>query len=774
VGNVAGAFAAGQLSTILQPSNDLTGATDLTAINAAIYAAYQAGGGMVLLGAIGNYQFWVNGPVLMYPFVDLVGVNKYVTVKLAAGSNTDVLSVPNFSTLMGSGAASASLTTMTSGPYYFELRNLIFDGNRTNQTGGEGVRIYGWMWNLENVQIQNCYGTGLYTEWGATSGSALIPGEEMRFRNVRINGNGRHGWVNNGPTDAQVVNMTIFQNNQQQNACGVGFWNKSGGAAVQMIHSHIWGNYETWGIVADGSVNMANCEVEAMAVGQILCRNQVQMAGGFVFYTNGQTYNKGLGIQIGDDTTTAGLQTGNSLFPAPKSSYANSCKINTGLYGFVCDQTSRSAVKWVHGYGCDVAVVITPAGVPNETVHANSNATDVSTWTSGSPGTLSITAGSQTPQLSPGGGTATVVTVNGLVTFSYTGITGASQYQNPNVLSGCVAAGSPAAGSTVSTGAAVTLPVSGAGSIGTAAIAGTVSGTNKVSAVIYGSTVSTTYTYPASGADYVGVFGDMSDGVAVLDGAATVAWATLSGSTYTMTRDCFCSSLTINAGITLVPNGFFIFGGASVSGFGTIQGDGAAGAATGTAGAAIQGTAVQNAGGAGNAAAGTAGAASTNAVAVASGGAGAGGAGSSGAAGAGGNPSTLPVTGVKRVNSIASGLVPYSGARQLGGGGGGGGGGGDGTNKGGGGGAGGQIIVVFSQAISGLTITSRGGAGGTPTTGNCGGGGGGCGGAILLYSLVAPTSMTYILTAGSAGTGVGTGSAAVAGGSGHAYSTIVL
>ena len=89
----------------------------------------------------------------------------------------------------------------------------------------------------------------------------------------------------------------------------------------------------------------------------------------------------------------------------------------------------------------------------NATVAAGSNGADLSTFTSGSPGTLNVTTtlGFPAASLSATQGTITVPTAHTPVTLTYTGTTATS-------FTGCVAQGSPAGGSTVSTGASVTPP----------------------------------------------------------------------------------------------------------------------------------------------------------------------------------------------------------------------------------------------------------------------------------------------------------------------------
>jgi hypothetical protein len=279
--------------------------------------------------------------------------------------------------------------------------------------------------------------------------------------------------------------------------------------------------------------------------------------------------------------------------------------------------------------------------------------------------------------------------------------------------------------------------------------------------------------------NYGGLFADGSDGSVTLDGSTTFnSWSSLAGSTYTMTRDVFCTSLTVNNTVILQPRGYRIFctGTVTVSNGATITVAGGNGSATGTAGAIIgSGIILSNVGGAGNTGAGGSG----DTKGSRSGGAGGnGGTGSSGAGGTGtavvapGTEFRLPVT-------VISGILPSpSGGGaifQLSAGGGGGGGGGDGTNKGGGGGAGGGVIAIFAWAlVNNGSLLAGGGNGGTPSTGNCGGGGAGGGGIIVTFTLSAVTgSGTTSVAAGSVGAGVGTGTAGAAGTAGTVLNVVL-
>jgi hypothetical protein len=286
--------------------------------------------------------------------------------------------------------------------------------------------------------------------------------------------------------------------------------------------------------------------------------------------------------------------------------------------------------------------------------------------------------------------------------------------------------------------------------------------------LVYNTSISKWQNQTLPTGNYLAVFGDGTDGSATLDGSTTYNnWSSLAGSTYTMTRDVYCTSLTIDNGVTLNTSFWRIFCQGTVTNNGTITGTGNAGGANGAAGAKVTNTSLGSAAGA----AGNTGAGGSGTQGCIGGNAGAGGTGASGAAGAaGGVITTVPTAYMHEPFYALSGIFAFNTlVNPLSGGGGGGGGGGDGTNKGGGGGGGAPCIVIFAHAMTNAgAITTVGGAGGTPATGNCGGGGGGGGGAIFIYTLTAWTNTgTTSISGGAGGSGVGTGAAGTSGSAGY-------
>jgi hypothetical protein len=275
------------------------------------------------------------------------------------------------------------------------------------------------------------------------------------------------------------------------------------------------------------------------------------------------------------------------------------------------------------------------------------------------------------------------------------------------------------------------------------------------------------------GANYGGMFGDGSDGAAVLDGSAVPPWASLSGSVYTMTFDCFCTNLTINSGITLLSYARRILCFGTLTNNGTISNDGTD--ASGSTGGQVGPYSSLSCGGiGGNGATGTGGFGVEYGAAAG----GAGGTGGNGSAGDGGVGGATPAERrrLRFPTSLISGAIYNTDLTKLclGSGSGGGGGGGDGTNAGGGGGEGGGMIAIWAQSVvNNGTLSAVGGSGDNGTGGDSGGGGGGGGGVIVAYTLSPWTAGTTAINGGPPGTGTGAGTNGDTGADGVAMNVIV-
>lgn len=308
---------------------------------------------------------------------------------------------------------------------------------------------------------------------------------------------------------------------------------------------------------------------------------------------------------------------------------------------------------------------------------------------------------------------------------------------------------------------------------------GGVTVTNGGATITFGFNASnvTTGTLPiANGGSGSAFYGDGSDGSQTFDGSTTILGMVPSGSVYTMTRDIYCTSITINSGVTLLNNGWRIHctgtltcnsNGASghsvgvgadggTGGNGGAASPGGAGRAGGATGNAFFSLGVSNAGGTG----GVNGAGQQGNPNSGSTGFGSAGGGGGAATNAGGSAGTAPTAPTAASGSLRA--LPQSvtgGGWSLAGSGGGGGGSNSTNAGGGGGGGGGGACFIAAKTIAGSgTIGSPGGNGGNGggTSGNAGAGGGGGGGVLqLFYTSLTVTTVT--VAGGTHGTAFNSG-----------------
>lgn len=288
------------------------------------------------------------------------------------------------------------------------------------------------------------------------------------------------------------------------------------------------------------------------------------------------------------------------------------------------------------------------------------------------------------------------------------------------------------------------------------------------------------------------------DGAVTFDGSTTILGLVPSASVYTLTRDIFVSSMTVDSGVTIKTNNFRIFCTGTLTNNGTIANNGNSGSGAG-AGAAttVQLYGATSPGGAGSnnsngAPGGNSGSLprfpgvvtnSTNlGGAVATAGTNGnvpfrgGGGGGANATRTGGSAGTTQLqgdgVGGPSMQSILRGTPEQSATRWTFGSGGGGG-GGLAIGSGGGGGAGGGLCTVTAAMMTGSgAFEAKGGNGGNANTGGgtgAGGGGGGGGGLVYLAYGTRAGSWTTSIVGGTGGTGNSGGGAGGTGADGFAY-----
>jgi hypothetical protein len=142
-------------------------------------------------------------------------------IMLANGSNSDMFTGAHFSDLTG--------TANTGGIADIAFEDITLDGNRGANTAsgigtpvgkGDGVRIYGYEFSVDNVQINNFAGDAWYSEWSNTAGSPqdqtnrnIAPaGMEPHLHNLRTFYNAGYGIIFAGAHDAQISYVWLSGN----------------------------------------------------------------------------------------------------------------------------------------------------------------------------------------------------------------------------------------------------------------------------------------------------------------------------------------------------------------------------------------------------------------------------------------------------------------------------------------------------------------------------------------------------------------------------------
>jgi hypothetical protein len=277
---------------------------DTTAIAAAATVAAAGTGGLLKFpGAV-----CVTGTITIYPNVYYQGEGRDATVvKAKASLNAAVFLGQNFATLTG--------TNATTGVGGWSIKDMSIDGNASNNSSGDGVQVYGYGFDLQNVSIKNTASDGLYTEWSTNSSCPTnSPPDCMEsfFTNLLIHDYHGNGWVYKGPHDSQI-NRLIIWTFSNPSAKGLYITGTSGAnAGLTGTTVHIWGNNQ-FGMYLDnnaGGINLTNVELEGATAGQL-------MNGGF----NTQIYNlwtyscTSNAFSASVSTTTTLTLTANATFP---------------------------------------------------------------------------------------------------------------------------------------------------------------------------------------------------------------------------------------------------------------------------------------------------------------------------------------------------------------------------------------------------------------------------------------------------------------------------
>lgn len=149
--------------------------------------------------------------------ITIRGHGRATIIKAVAGSNAAVIEGKNFATLTGKTYAAGDINA---GDNYVHLENLTIDGDKSTQTSGWGIRLWGRSYNWRNVIVQNCKSGGIWTEFTTHPGDSTEDALEAYYSDIKVNNNDGDGWTYRGPHDSLLVNFVTFKNT------GYGFRNQ--------------------------------------------------------------------------------------------------------------------------------------------------------------------------------------------------------------------------------------------------------------------------------------------------------------------------------------------------------------------------------------------------------------------------------------------------------------------------------------------------------------------------------------------------------------------
>ena len=185
----------GDLPNVIRDFGAPTNGTDASvAINAAIQAVYQRGGGAVTIPNIGA-PFMLAAPIVPFSGVSLLGSGN-PTLQLLPGANCAVVESQGFQILLGSQEQFRR----------YELHDFGHDARRqrcqpvaTNPDLANGISFYGPGVKIRRVKVQNVAGHGMRLTWG--EGSPAAGGVlEGVLDDINIQQCGRHGlWFSGAP-----------------------------------------------------------------------------------------------------------------------------------------------------------------------------------------------------------------------------------------------------------------------------------------------------------------------------------------------------------------------------------------------------------------------------------------------------------------------------------------------------------------------------------------------------------------------------------------------
>lgn len=394
------------------------GATDCTAaVQAAIdyVAARIASTGSAASKVYVNFGpgVFVCGQLTIKQFVTLRGSGVSATeIKLKDGTDDHLIISPDFATLTGTDVCLPGEGVINN----IGFEKLRINGNKANNTAGDGIRVIAKNIWIDDVVIQSCAGNGLYTELGLqcplNDWDILVEGKIDGLVTFENDG---HGWHQRGPHDQFIAYMKSYLNGGD----GWRIENNGGSytAPTDFMHVHSYSNVgKGLNIIGNNSVkgrflrvenndeeglyipSANNCHfgfVSALDNCQVSTANQVYVAANYCTIDQLRTRRAGRagainGIEIAGnsnvvnascfgDVTGGGFSTGigikitgsyNSVRGTCEEWQSGTALSTAGNYNDVQITTQNANVSWTHTQGTGSKFKITGSGKNGGTLKA--------------------------------------------------------------------------------------------------------------------------------------------------------------------------------------------------------------------------------------------------------------------------------------------------------------------------------------------------------------------------------------------------------------------
>lgn len=248
---------------------------DTAEIQAAIDAVSAAGGGLLYFPA-GTYL--VTGLVLK-DAVKLVGSNKRATtIKLANSANQHVIRAGDFDTNANGVFKSTPLGCRTGG-----LADITIDGNKANQSSTKhGVAYYGLDLYLENVEVKNCKGWGIYTESPGNVFS-VVAGLNLQYSwaHIESHDNDSGNITFNGQSDSTLLDLVCYETGSGAGQANFVVGPKATGC--RLVGLHCWGTSD-YAIISEAALTeFDSTHAESAAVAKVWAKEKIIWTGGRIY-----------------------------------------------------------------------------------------------------------------------------------------------------------------------------------------------------------------------------------------------------------------------------------------------------------------------------------------------------------------------------------------------------------------------------------------------------------------------------------------------------------